>query len=215
MFHFLDSNTELLPVHHQPRWGLTHTTAPLLAVFCSATLSLAPSLAQELRAEPPTQQARTPSPFVGSAMAVLATLEEANVLPPEGTSEANQIIKSVIQLQSTFIKSSDPAIQQFMHGTMQRKYREGTEALLERFRSAGWTAEVLEALSDRKAPLSGEERHALTEGLRPFNLSIDDLTRFLHLVQDGQLALAARGKTLTDAYTAHREQMPGRQTTIP
>lgn len=148
-------------------------------------------------------------------MAVLATLEEAHVLPPEGTSEANQIIKSVIQLQSTFIKSSTPAIQQFLHDTMRRKHGEVTEALLERFRSAGWTAEVLEALSDRKALLSEEEREALTEGLRQFNLSAHDLSRFLQLMREGQLALTARGKTLTEAYTAHRQQMPGRQTTTP
>ena len=142
-------------------------------------------------------------------MAVLATLEEANVLPPEGTREANQIIKSVIQLQSTFIKSSSPAIQQFLHDTMQRKYGVAGNTLIERFHTAGWTAEVLEALSDTKTPISGEDLQTLTEGLGQFNLSVDDLTRFLRLVRDGQLALAARGKTLTNAYTTHRQHMPG------
>ena len=143
-------------------------------------------------------------------MAVLATLEEANVLPPEGTSEANQIIKSVIQLQSTFIKSSTPAIQQFLHDTMQRKYGVATKALIEQFRSTGWTGEVLEALSDTRTPISGEELQPLTEGLRQFNLLVDDLTRFLQLLRDSQLALAARGKTLTEAYMTHRQHMPGK-----
>ena len=142
-------------------------------------------------------------------MAVLATLEEANVLPPEGTREANQIIKSVIQLQSTFIKSSTPAIRQFLHETMQRKYGVAGDTLMERFRSIGWTAEVLEALSDSEPPTSVEELQTLTEGLQQFNLSIDDLTRFLQLVRDGQLALAAHGKTLTEAYMTHRQHMPG------
>lgn len=148
-------------------------------------------------------------------MAVLATLEEANVLPPEGTREANLIIKSVIQLQSTFTKSSTPAVRQFLHDTMQRTYGAATDTLMERFRATGWTAEVLEALSDPKALPSHEARQALTEGLRSFNLSVDDLTRFLQLVRDGRLALAERGKTLAEAYTAHRQQMPGRQTETP
>lgn len=194
---------------------VAQTAVPLLTVLCSSVLSLPPSLAQEVRPEILAQQARTASPFVRSAMAVLATLEEANVLPPEGTKEANQIIKSVIQLQSTFTKSSTPAIQQFLYDTMQQKYGVATEALVERFRSTGWTAEVLEALSNTKALLSSEERQALTEGLRQFNLSVDDLMRFLQLVRDSQLTLAERGKTLAEAYTAHRQHMPGQQSETP
>ena len=44
-------------------------------------------------------------------MAVLATLQDADVLPPEDTPEANRVIKAVIQFQSVFLKSSDPAVQ--------------------------------------------------------------------------------------------------------
>ncbi len=47
-------------------------------------------------------------------MAVLATLQDADVLPPEGTPEANRVIKSVIQFQSVFLKSSDPSVQSFL-----------------------------------------------------------------------------------------------------
>jgi len=60
-------------------------------------------------------RATTPSGPVGAAMAVLATLQDANVLPPEGTPEANRVIKSVIQFQSVFLKSSDPAVQTFLN----------------------------------------------------------------------------------------------------
>ena len=41
-------------------------------------------------------------------MALLATLQDANVLPPEGTPEANRVIQIVIQFQGLFMKSSDP-----------------------------------------------------------------------------------------------------------
>ena len=47
-------------------------------------------------------------------MAVLATLQDADVLPPEGTPEANRVIKVVIQFQSVFMKSNDPAVQGFL-----------------------------------------------------------------------------------------------------
>ena len=47
-------------------------------------------------------------------MAVLAMLQDADVLPPEGTPEANRVIKSVIQFQSVFLKSGDPAVQAFL-----------------------------------------------------------------------------------------------------
>ncbi len=213
MFHCLHSNTEFPPPRQPPRRRLA--LASLLTVLSSSILSLTPSLAQEAQLGTPAQQARTTSPFVGSAMAVLATLEEADVLPPEGTREADRVIKFAIQLQSAFAKSSSPAIQQFLHHTMQRKHGTATEALLERFHSTGWTAELLEALSETTPLTSDEELHALTEGLGQFNLSVDDLTRFMQLVRDGRLALAARGKTLSDTYTAHRRRMPGQQTDTP
>src|ERR1044072_8333341 len=48
------------------------------------------------------EAARTPSPYIGSIMALLATFQDAGILPPEGTSQANGIIKAVIQFQSAF-----------------------------------------------------------------------------------------------------------------
>ena len=48
-------------------------------------------------------------------MAVLAMLQDAEVLPPEGTPEANRVIKMVIQFQSVFMKSSDPSVQAFLN----------------------------------------------------------------------------------------------------
>src|SRR5262245_32592860 len=42
-------------------------------------------------------QERTPSGPVGASMALLATLQDAGILPPEGTPQANRIIQIVIQ----------------------------------------------------------------------------------------------------------------------
>ncbi len=56
----------------------------------------------------------TPSEPVRASMAVLATLQDADVLPPEGTPDANRVIKAVIQFQSVFLKSDDPAVKLFL-----------------------------------------------------------------------------------------------------
>ena len=47
-------------------------------------------------------------------MALLATLQEAGILPPEGTPEANKVIQIVIQFQGLFMKSTDSAVRQFV-----------------------------------------------------------------------------------------------------
>jgi len=91
-------------------------------------------------------RAATPSGPVGASMALLAMLQDADVLPPEETPEANRIIKSVIQFQSVFMKSSDPAVQAFLSQGLEAKTGTGADEAASRFRSAGWTSDVLEAL---------------------------------------------------------------------
>ena len=157
----------------------------------------------------PTEQSKKASPFVGAAMAVLATLEQAGVLPPEGTKEADRVIKSVIQFQSAFSKSTDASIQRFLRDAIAGRHGEKTTAILERFHSTGWTSEVLETLADADVRSPVEELHGLTEGFGQFNLSLDDFKRFMQLVRDGRSALAARGQHFEEVYAHHRKTMPG------
>src|SRR6476660_3746377 len=63
---------------------------------------------------PVQSQGRTSSGPVGASMALLATLQEAGILPPEGTPEASKIIQIVIQFQGLFMKSTDPAVRQVL-----------------------------------------------------------------------------------------------------
>jgi len=157
----------------------------------------------------PRQQAKQTSPHVGSAMAVLATLQQAAVLPPEGTREADRIIQAVIQLQSVFAKGTDPAIQEFARRALTDKYGDRATTSLEQFRTSGWTADILEALADADVKASPDERKTLASGLRQFNLSVDDFRRFMQLVRDGRSALTAQGLAFDEVYTHHRNQMPG------
>lgn len=156
-----------------------------------------------------TQRATSASPYVGSAMAVLATLEQAQVLPPEGSREADRVIQSVIQLQSVFAKSTDPSIQEFAHQALAHTHGTNAPMALEQFRTNGWTADMLEALADAERRASADERQGLVAGLGQFNLSVDDFRRLMQLVRDGRSALEARGLNFDEVYTRHRNAMPG------
>ncbi|MDF0672875.1 MAG: hypothetical protein P0120_00835 [Nitrospira sp.] len=142
-------------------------------------------------------------------MAVLATLEQAQVLPPEGTKEADRVIKSVIQFQSAFSKSTDASVQGFLRDAVGGKYGEEATLLLERFRASGWTAEILEALADADQRTSAEELERLATGFGQFNLSVDDFKRFMQLVREGRSALTARGQRFEEVFDHHRKTMPG------
>lgn len=155
------------------------------------------------------QQSKSASPFVGSAMAVLATLEQAQVLPPEGSREADRVIQSVIQLQSVFAKGTDRSVQEFAQRALANTPGRNVQMVLERFRSNGWTADMLVALADADRHASADERQELAAGLGQFNLSVDDFQRFMQLVRDGRAALAAQGQNFDDVYARHRNAMPG------
>lgn len=178
-----------------------HTTTGNLPIESTAFASPVP-------AESP-QPGRTPSSHVGSVMAVLATLEQARVLPPEGTAAANRIIKSVIQLQALFAKNTDPSVQEFMQRAVANTENERSAHVLARFYSTGWTPEVLEALADRVLRSPAEDLHRLEAGLRSVNLSVDDLRSFMQLVRDSEQAFAEGGKNFRDVFLAHRKSMPG------
>ncbi len=86
---------------------------------------------------PAQRTGKASSPQVGSAMAILATLEQAQVLPPEGTREANHVAKSVIQFQSVFAKSTNPFVQDFVRRAVTSKQGEHATDVLAQFRSSG------------------------------------------------------------------------------
>ena len=181
----------------------------LCLVLSSVPTEQASAFAEHQSPAIPTQQSKRASPYVGSAMAVLATLAQAQVLPPEGSREADRIIQSVIQLQSAFATGTDEGLQDFAHRAVAAKHGEHTSTVLERFRASGWTADMLEALADADLPAAVEEQQQLVTGLRRFNLSVDDFTRLMQLVKDSRSALAARGTTFDEIYTSQRNAMPG------
>jgi hypothetical protein len=140
-------------------------------------------------------------------MAILATLEQAQVLPPKGTREANHVTKSVIQFQSVFAKSTDPFVQDFVRRAVTRKQGKHATDVLAKFRSRGWTPEVLEALADADLHTPVDELRSLATGLGQFNVSVEDFQRFMRLMRDGKQALALRGQNFQEVFASHRKEM--------
>ena len=155
------------------------------------------------------RSAKTASPHIGSAMAVLATLQDADVLPPEGTPEANHIIRFVIQFQSAFTKSDDPAVHEFTRQALAQTYGDRTADIVRDLRTTGWTADMLERLSDEEARHSAEDLHTLARGLAPFNLSVEEFHRFMQLVRDARQAFLTRGLEFQNIFSSRRKEMPG------
>jgi hypothetical protein len=142
-------------------------------------------------------------------MAVLAMLQDADVLPPEDTPEANLIIKVVIQFQSVFMKSSDPAVQAFLSHALATKTGTGPDEALSRFRSAGWTSEVLEALREQWDATMIDQRERLAPGFRQFNVSLADFDSLMGLVVKARAALEQRGQNMHQVFAQRRREMPG------
>ncbi|HJT20262.1 MAG TPA: hypothetical protein VJ746_07315 [Nitrospira sp.] len=154
--------------------------------------------------------AATPPGQVGAAMALLATLEDADVLPPEGTSEANRVIKIVIQFQSTFMKSTNPAVRDFFQHAMVKQFGNARAAEIDSaFSRSGWSTPVVEALDHYQATASNSEVTALTTGFSQFNVTTADFDYFLELFRKARLAYQRRGQDIHRVFAECRQRMPG------
>ena len=142
-------------------------------------------------------------------MAVLAMLQDAEVLPPEGTPDANRVIKMVIQFQSVFMKSSDPSVQAFLSHALTATAGSGADEPLTRFRSSGWTSEVLEALGEQWIATAIDQRERLEPGFRQFNVSLEDFDWLMELAAKARIALEQRGQNMHQVFAQRRREMPG------
>ncbi|MBA5865525.1 MAG: hypothetical protein GDA67_02385 [Nitrospira sp. CR1.3] len=153
--------------------------------------------------------ATAPSSQVGAAMAMLATLEDAQVLPPEGTPEANRVIKIVIQFQSVFMKSTDPAVREFFKHALVKKFGEsGAGETDVAFYKTGWTSSVLEALEGYQASVSTSELEGLARGFSAFNVTLADFQYLTELFRKARLQYHQRGQDIHRAFAERRQGMP-------
>jgi hypothetical protein len=154
-------------------------------------------------------QGRTPSGPVGASMALLATLQEAGILPPEGTPTANRVIQSVIQFQGLFMKSTDPVVRQFLDQALGAKDPARAEELGAQFRNGGWSSQFIEALCDRYKLLSRDERGQLAASFARVNMRPEDFDLLCGLYARARSAFGEQGRDIHVVFAEHRKNMPG------
>ena len=142
-------------------------------------------------------------------MALLATLQDADVLPPEGTPEANRVIQIVIQFQGLFMKSSDPVVREFFDQALAVKYAGRAEELGTSFRKGGWTSEVVEAVCERYATGSEHEREQLAGAFSQVNMRPADFELLSELYAKARARFSQQGQNIHQIFAEHRRTMPG------
>ncbi len=146
---------------------------------------------------------------VGTVMALLATFDDAGVLPPESSPDANRLIRALIQFQSVFMKSPDPAVTRLLHDALAQKLGGQADAAVRAFRGSGWTSRSLEAVVDYAAQTPLWTRPALLEAFRAYNVGEPDFALLATVFSDARAALASEGRDVHVVYARWRGDMPG------
>jgi len=157
----------------------------------------------------PAKTSRTPAQYVGSVMAVLATFNDAGVLPPESSVQANQLIRSLIQFQMVFVKSPEPAVREFLSLALIAQKGEQATMVLDRFALTGWTSQSLEAVVDYSKQYPMWENPKIENAFRAYNLSPEDWELVQTLFVKARQNLAHREKDFHAVFANHRSGMPG------
>ncbi len=142
-------------------------------------------------------------------MALLATFQDAGILPPEGTAQANEIIKATIQFQSAFLKSQHPAIKEFFSEAHRARFGDRAEEVEASFRQSGWSADTLDAVIQAGRAPSEWNATGLDDGFREFNIDRQDFEILAQLYQRSAAAFLTQGKTFHEVYAQRRREMPG------
>jgi len=160
---------------------------------------------------PDFSQKRTGSALVGSIMALLATFESANVLPQEGTSQANQLIHGLIQLQSALVKSQAAELNDYVAAAVYQRFEMESSALIQSLHQSGLTSKVLEALViyDKKLPIW--DQPALAHTLQHYNVSRPDWELIEQVFAQADAAYRLKESSIHEAYEQWGLQMPGRK----
>jgi len=161
----------------------------------------------------PQPSGRASSAKVGAVMAMLATFEDAGVLPPEQSADANRLIKALIQFQSAFMKSAHPAIQRWLREAFTAKFGEDAPAAEAALTTGGWTSRSLEAVVDFAAAAPVWNSPDVSEGFRAFNVGRSDFDLLARVFVAARAQYSARGRNIHEAYAARRKEMPGGRAT--
>ena len=152
---------------------------------------------------------RASSAVVGTIMTLLATFDEAGILPPEGTPQANQVIHGLIQLQSALMKSSFSELADYRRAAIAHwaGLHNGRESGI--LREEGLTDRMLAALIayDLEHPLWEDPKIVLAMG--DFNVTHKDWLVIVDLFHQAEAVFHEQGRSIHEVYKAWRMNMPG------
>ena len=142
-------------------------------------------------------------------MAVLGTFHEAGVLPQETDPRANQLMRSLIQFQSVFMKSQEPEVQTFISSAL--SFREGRNGakLLDSFYEKGWTSETLEALVEYSLQYPMEDNPGIESAFQSYHLSKDDWRLIEEVFLKARREFVRQDQDLHEVFVRQRQLMSG------
>ncbi len=145
-------------------------------------------------------------PLVGHVMALLAVFEQADVLPPETSPEANALIHALIQTQAALTKSTNKATRTWFADALRTS--ESPEAALSP--RDGLTSRALEAILAHATAHPPAERPEVTAGLMEFNVRQADLDLLARVYGRARDRFRSTGRDIHRVYEAQRQTMPFR-----
>ncbi|MEP6888400.1 MAG: kelch repeat-containing protein [Nitrospirales bacterium] len=158
---------------------------------------------------PQRMSGRASSKQVGTIMALLATFQDAQALPPESSPDANRLIKALIQFQAAFMKSAAPAITQLLSDALTVRFEHQANAEVARFHAAGWTSESLEALVEFITDRKSWQQPDIRAGFQTYNVGDEDFALLANTLITARRNLAEQGQNLHAVYASRRREMPG------
>jgi N-acetylneuraminic acid mutarotase len=171
-----------------------------------------PTSRRPSRAPRAFRSGRAPAKQVGAVMAILATFQDAEALPPESSPEANQLIKALIQFQAAFMKSDSQAVWQFFSQALTAGLGDQAPAAAASFQTDGWTSRSLEAVIDYEAGRPLRDQAELQAALGSFNVGASDFDLLSRTFTTARRHLISQGQDLHRVYEARRREMPGSPT---
>ena len=152
---------------------------------------------------------RTQSSMVGSIMALLATLDEAGILPTEGTSQANQLIHGLIQLQAAFMKSTSFELSAYLMAAEKQWKMKHNKREYVTLATRGLTSRVLEALIlyDKEYPMWEDPK--IVSAVQAFNVTRSDWVLIVDMISQAETVFRERGRSIHELYDQWRVKMPG------
>ena len=149
---------------------------------------------------------RASAAMVRTIMALLATFDEAGVLPPEGTTQANQLIHGLIQLQAAFLNTTSPELSAYFlaagkHWNMKLYGKYGT------LTTAGLTSRALEALIlfDKEHPMW--EQPKIVAAVQAYNVTGSDWALIVDLFDKANAVFREQGRSMHELYDQWQMKM--------